>query len=289
MIPFSSQHVTLPNFQNVAAGSTATLQVPVGVTYHKIVLTYRDNNTDELKTIEQVNTDLEKVRLKVNGEVKRDLTAESMASIYEQKGSKYAQRAGKVPFYFSEPWRENIAEILTPALGTYDLRANQGTVSIEVKIHKDAVAPKLEAHAIITNDNRLMERFTQYVEWELPVTAAGKVSKQDFPRIGELVAYHVFADKMTHLGIKVESADVLDNDIAVDVIEEENLANGGVSIAGLTSYHFDRENRLGNNLKLEYYDLGTKQKFPLVSDFRVDHTFSGAETARIVLERLDTR
>lgn len=65
---------TMPSFEGVAAGATATLRLPIGLTYHQLLITYSDITMAEM----------EGIRLIANGRVIQDWNTGTELDTYNQ-------------------------------------------------------------------------------------------------------------------------------------------------------------------------------------------------------------
>ena len=117
----------LPSFAAVAAGQTATLDVPARGTYYSLMLTY---TTDTVGGATQANmeTEITEIRLKINGKIQRRFSAEELFDHSTYKGQTIT--AGKLQIYFAEPWRQTVQgeEALAWPMGDVD------TFQVEVDI-----------------------------------------------------------------------------------------------------------------------------------------------------------
>ena len=166
----------MPAFNGVAAGATATLDIPIGPTYDGIVLKVSDGNNANAATI------ISEIRVNVNGKTQRKCTVAELDALNSlmndpasvdytvtQDGSskvitqakarslilpgvsnyslfKDAANVTRLPIFFAEPWRPpSIAEQF--AWGTGNLNSFQ----LEVDIASAASSPVLKAYAMFHN------------------------------------------------------------------------------------------------------------------------------------------
>lgn len=133
------QFKLLPSFANVAAGNTTTLELPLGMTYDKIHLSYSGVTLAQLKEI----------KLDVNGKtVQHFKDGNELQARNKFMGRNVA--AGTLDFHFKLDELKTLEEQRMFGLGTanadgYPVIQN---VSISIDIDAAASAPVLTAHAI---------------------------------------------------------------------------------------------------------------------------------------------
>lgn len=123
---------TIPGIQGVAAGGTATINLPTNFRYHRLKLYYTENGVATA-----IGTGLTSLKIAVNGVVMRDISPADTVRIAQANG--YAAATGELPIYFTSPWRNvNVANEAT----SWDL-FGQGTFQMQVGIRAAANAPAL--------------------------------------------------------------------------------------------------------------------------------------------------
>lgn len=132
--------IPLPSFQGVAAGQTATLILPIGYTYHDILLTYGGATLAQLTGI----------RLVANGKVIQNYPSGTFLDIYNQF-HKFAAAAGVIHIPIGDRFGLRlIAGVDFTQIGT-GMPGDPTpitTLTIEIDIDAAAVSPTLSARAI---------------------------------------------------------------------------------------------------------------------------------------------
>jgi hypothetical protein len=141
----------LPAANAVAAGQTATLDIPVGPRYHVIWLVIANAATEAFTSI------LGDIRLKVNGKVQRTMSAAQLDALNKLNGSIYGAIAvdggggaiteTRLPIYLAEPWRKQVQAVDGLAWATGDL----ATFQVELDLLANVSAPTIRAYAEVDN------------------------------------------------------------------------------------------------------------------------------------------
>lgn len=265
------RNVPIPSPNSVAAGQTATIDLPTDRRYHGLYLFYK--KTADQATIE---ADITGVRLKVNGTVVRTFSAAQLNSINALNGKPFVN--GLIPIRFSEPWRrtQNGEDLLAWGM------SNIVTFQVEIDIADGAVAPTISGYAVV---DRTQEPFVGIIAWRrqvVPVTAAGIRTVNDFPKRRN-EAYnrmHCFENA---------PGDIIDVEVSVDDFKyydlnaQENAVVLGerdmVPQAGVYHIVFDHDQRSDSLLPMVKAN-GTD----LVSEFRIDFNMENAAQFTVIME-----
>jgi len=178
-----------PSFSNVSAGSTATLQLPVGVTYDALHIKYAGVTTDQLKNLE----------VRINGKVVQtfiDVTRLQDINKYYKRNVK----AGIFTLWFIRPEMENNILRRMTALGTADV----STLDIRVDIDAAAAAPVLEAHAV-KSPQSVLGMITKFKRFPASSATAGIKEIDNLPKEGRIAAIHLFKADISHVQIEADS------------------------------------------------------------------------------------
>jgi len=270
----SKKIVSLPSFNAVAAGQTATIELPANGTYHQLLLTY---TTDTVGNENQVNMEAEltEFRLKVNGKVQRVFSAAQIFAINAFKGFPFA--TGLVPIFFAEPWRRAVQgeDVLAWGMGDVD------TFQLEVVIDAGAINPTLKAIAVKTNDSPPMGPIVKMRRFTIGVSAIGIRNVTQLPKFDSYYALHAFSAVIDDVEVKIDQEEVFKATLA-QVAEVEGWY-GRTQQAGLFTVDFDYTNRAADALSMVKAGGGR------VSDFRVDYNMNTATTFTLLTETLGLR
>ncbi|HEV2210081.1 MAG TPA: major capsid protein P2 [Verrucomicrobiae bacterium] len=141
--------VQLRNVQNVAASTTALIDVPCGQRYHYIVLTH--GYASGTNTIAGAEANITEIRVKSNSRIQRRISGTQLRDMNLLNGTQYdctgvpnTSPGVTFPIYFNEPWRETPADQDALAWST------AGWLSFQVEVDLGAAStPTLQAWAVI--------------------------------------------------------------------------------------------------------------------------------------------
>lgn len=257
----------MPSFLPVAAGSPAALQLPLGPTYHQIILRYKRSGVDATEA--QCKSDLTEIRLKVNGRTLFQLSAKHTIDLLN-KYYGVAFTPGQIVIPLARPWMRQLETEERLAWGT----ANLNSFSIETDIASSAVSPSLEAMADIDPMSRqdlggIIEVHKQ--EFATPVSGIFEIRGLATLN-GNLVALHCENSNITKLESYMNKQVAIDADL--DVLKSLYTWNGERSPqAGYAHIDACYRNRI-------------MDQWPLtgLQDFVVKPTLSAAGSIPIIME-----
>lgn len=254
----------LPSLSNVQAGSTATLECPLGRTYDRITLEYAGVTPAQIKSI----------RLKIDGKDVwrfKDAVRLNLINTYYARGVD----AGYLDFHFVRPEMTNLESRRMFALGTADVR----TMSIEFDIDSAATNPEVTAYAIQSPQTQL-GLITKFKEFAVSTATAGEKEIDNIPRRARVGALHLVGkDDIASVIVEVDGFEqynapkTLSEKIQTDVGRTPLGANGH-------SIDFIREGNPMNALALQ---VGERS----VQDFRVKPSVDTAGAFDVVVEYYD--
>lgn len=281
--------ITAPNFNGVAAGQTATLQLPTGnVTYHKLVLAV---GTSEAGGGSQANIEagITQIRLKLNGKTQRTMSAKELDSINAFYGRSFQTRnsLGYLEIFFSEPWRRDSRGEDALAWGTQDI----STFQVEVDIAAGLTAPTLTPHVDVEYISRPNGLISKWLHYNQPVSSTGVVTNNTLPkRPADLYqAIHAFPATSTDITDVTVKTDSVDRFKGTYFDMQSLLASE--SPGGITSFSpqssmfhivFDRTGRITDALPMQYVDAKGKPTGQLVGDFRIDWDMNAATSFNFI-------
>ncbi|HEV7368949.1 major capsid protein P2 [Arenibaculum sp.] len=197
----------LPSFSAVAAGQTANVTVPRGPTYRQFMLDYRKAGV--AATEAQMATDLTRIRIKVNGVARIDISAAHLITILKYMG--FTIDAGVLPIFLAWPTARtpNYEEAL--AWGTRDV----DTLTVEVDIAAGAGAVTLEASAWINQTSLPLGPIMQMMTINSAASAGGVFELSTLPRSnGDLASIHFFSANITGLELLIDGNRIVDAPLA---------------------------------------------------------------------------
>jgi hypothetical protein len=201
------RNIKLPSFNGVGASQTAVLSVPVGpFTYHNLKLYYTRGGT--AATSAQIEADITKVRLKINGTTELELTGEQARKLAAFYGLTAVN--GVIPLMFRRPMMKTVPAEEQAAIGT----ANVKTFDIEVDFSSSFSAGALVAYAAFEQAAKPLGMFAGIKTFTIAPVASGDFEFGGLPKDDYVVyAAHAFSALATNIQLiqnneKIDSIDV---------------------------------------------------------------------------------
>lgn len=250
----------LPSWTPVTAGNDTSLDLPVGGnTYERILIEYSGVTLAQLKNLE----------LRLNGDPVQRFTdgqqLEDLNDFYQRP-----KKAGFLTLWAIRPELTNIAQRRLTAWGTMNVQ----TLSVHLDVHEDATAPKLTAHAVIS-DPRPMEVITKIKQYPFSSAVSGKVEVDNVPRGPRIVAAHFFKSDISAIEVELDGRKFYE--AAKGLGEAIQNENGRAPITGSCT-HIDF---LGDD------DIGNALVTANARDMRFKPTLATAGNTDILVEYLD--
>ncbi len=196
----------LPSIDNVAAGNTATLRCPVGLTYHSITLAYSGVTRAQLQNIEVL------VGSKVIQHYKDADRLQALNSYYGQPDN-----AGYVTLWFERLWLHDLQSQRVTALGTQDVQ----TLTVRFDVDAAALGPAVTATAVLAEPQPL-GLITKVKEYSLSSAVAGQILIKELALGPRIQAMHFGKADVTRVEIDANSRRVFEGDKALlEVIQKE--------------------------------------------------------------------
>ncbi|MBC7286222.1 major capsid protein P2 [Hoeflea sp.] len=266
----------LPNFNAVAAGATATLDLPTDGVYYAVDLLYSRGAT--AATEAQMISDLLEVRVNINGVTQRKLSAGQIIALNKFRGQPI--NSGVLTLYFALPWRPNAAEEDALAWGMADV----STFQIEVDIEGTVTTPVLKAQAYKLPVSANMGPIIKQRRFVVPVGATGLINFTTLPRDDSYLALHAVSANISDIEVIVDGEQMIKSSIANLHAGQE--VYGLVPQSGYTHLAFDRRNRNSDLLTMTRQRNGQNVR---VSDFQLDFMMTSATSFTLITEQVGTR
>ncbi len=174
----------LPSFEGVAAGATATLRMPIGNTYEKLLVSYSGVTLAQMK----------EVRLVGNGKTIRRYVGAALVDAINQFDRQNAA-AGLLTLNLSRPGLITKAGREDTLLGTgvtpsKDFPVTLTTLQLEIDIDAAAAGPVLSCKAVLSAP-RPLDKVLKVRRFGYAPSASGEFEIADLPR-GDLINRMVF-------------------------------------------------------------------------------------------------
>ena len=236
-----------PSFNAIAAGQTATLDLPTNRRYHSIMIR---TQTGATPTDTDIASFADEVRVKVDGRVQRVYSPALLRDCVRIFTNALAPDAGYAVIFFSEPWRDAVGEDAL-AWGMQDV----STFQIEVDIKTGLTNPKVWAIAETDDIQQPLGGIVKIGKVTIPVTQAGTATVTTLPKT-DLGYYRLFCQSpATDLdAIKVS----IDSNVMYELTRTEsdaflNVRNDSSQSAWFMA-DFDNTLRVGDFLPMVYPD-----------------------------------
>lgn len=250
----------LPSLTNVVGGSTATLNVPVGVTYHAIHFEYSGVTLAQMKNIE----------VQINGKTIQEYVDGTRLQDMNKYYSRHTE-AGILTLWFDRIEYDNIMLRRTTAIGT----ANVSTFQIKMDIDAAATTPVIKAFATVS-PNRPLELITKVKRWVVSNSATGTKEVSDIPREGRIPTMFFF------------KSDINDCEVQINGVRIYEL---GKALGGKVQADHGRTPDDSKYTAIDFHlegDPAQALAVQGVADFRLRPNFGTSGTADLVVEYLTT-
>lgn len=260
----------LAPLEGVIPGETATLDLPIGPRYHKIMLTAVVKGPTGAPP--KLSDILGLIKIQVNGKTQREFTADELDALNTRNGAEFgvevtnlttpgdplgnADKAQfRIPILFAEPFRKSYAAGEMMAWPTrWPNGATLGTFQISVKVPDTSGTSLHSISAVATIDNVLgtldangnpIFNISKWTRQTVIYTAAGELFLVNLPKRDLYQQMNFFTqsgDAISHIKIVRDGEDILDVDTDVnnrDLIEYG--LNAAAESADRLDVVFDRD------------------------------------------------
>ena len=277
------RNVPLPSFEGVAAGSTATLNVPRSGTYYQIDLEYRRGAT--LATEAQFASDITEIRLLIDGKTIRRHSAQDIIDLCKHYGVPFS--AGYVHLFFWEPWADNAQSQEIFVLGTNNTRS----ITIEVDIAGGATSPALKAIAKKTAAPNDLGTIRKIRKFQVAVAGTGLLNYQTLPTQDSYKALHLKSTDIDDVEVIVNTAQVF-KETADNMAAVLNSNPKLDHVTGFFHVDFDEACRLEDFLPMTNYIVYTengqlvRKNDGAIGDFQLNINMNAANNFTLLAETI---
>lgn len=166
----------MPSFQGVAAGQTATLRLPIGLTYHKLLVSYSGVTL----------ANMTEVRVVINGKaVQTYKGADQLNAINQYCGMQAASGTLVIDFERYKLLTRAARDVTVIGTGANNDPTPVTTLALEIDIASGASSPALSARAIQSAPTNL-GTFIKTKQFNYAPSSAGEYQISDLPK-GDLI------------------------------------------------------------------------------------------------------
>lgn len=262
--------VKLPSITNVAAGSTATLNCPIGRSYDRLILECENLTRTQIKNL----------RVEIDGkpiQEYKDAVQLGFINSYYGRFGLYNDtlKKGFVSIWFNRPEMNSLEHQRVTRLGTTGVQ----TFQVSFDIADDAVNPIVIAHAV-QSDPSPLGMITKVKQFVMSAATAGKFEIDSIPKGPRIFAVHFFKPDVKHIEIEQNSRKIREGtkEFLSYVQRESGRKPIDSSLMKATSLDFTLEADL-------YHSLETNPQVIKDQRFRLDLETAGE--VRVVVEYLD--
>lgn len=263
------------NFNAVAAGQTATLDLPTTRIYHGIRLVYT-TTTGGGANQTNMEAHITEVRIKVNGKVQRRFSAAHAFAMNAYRGKAF--ETGILPIFFSEPHRRTVQGEDALAWGMADV----DTFQVEVDIDAAALTPTIEAVAITAEGRANMGPIVKLRQFVIPVAAIGIVNVPTLPKNDAYYALHCLSAVINSARVLIDQKEIINATAALltSLADDQSLTWQ----TGYFHLDFAATRRVADSLAMTVGNPAER-----VSDFQIDFDMSAATSFTMIAEVLGFR
>lgn len=253
----------MPSFSNVAAGSTATLEFPLGLSYHFLHLYFTGVTLAQMKNI----------RIEVDGKPIKKWADGVRLNAENKHYGRGAATADCLPIWFVRKELTELAQQRLFALGT----ANVQTMSLLIDIDEAAASPVLKATSK-RGPQDVMGYITRIHEFKHSSAVSGEIEIDNIPlRTGAAIAaIHIYSPDVTDCALEIDGAIVWE--MSKSGAAKEQVDHG-------------RDPQTASKLTLDFLlegDFFQGVDLTGIQDFRLKPTLSSAGNMDIVVEYTET-
>jgi len=260
--------ILLPSLSRVVAGSTATLELPTGPTYERVIFTATGTAL--------AAAHIGRITVFIDG---RSVMTFKNYQRLADLNSYYNRAADAVTQFALHFFRAELHDLVyrrAPGIGTADVQ----TVHIEIELAAGAPGDiTLKAHAEINPAPQPLGAFVKVREYPYSTAVSGQVEIDKLPRGPWYQAFHLFKADISAVELTVDQTKMVEATKAVlERAQKEASPVKRVPVTG-SATHVDL---------VTQGDLAQALNTNKVQDLRLKATFDTSGAADIVTETLDT-
>ena len=245
----------MPTPLGVGAGQTASVQLPLGLTYERLYMEFTVDGNPRKLPIAEMGDYIDEVRLMVDGDTKIQIKASDLVKLnkfYGQNG-----KPGVLDLFLAQPWMQTIDGQKQTAYGT---RGGLSSFALEMDLKSGKTFAKVDVYALQSPGTAFGPhlRIQRYVHNQ-GVTGEAEIS--DIMRGNySMAALHVNTDEIEDVEIMWDNRKILETSKSIRAAHYDVTKRNPQ--AGFTHIDFLSENILAEALPMA------------VSDFRLNPTFT---------------
>lgn len=255
----------MPTPLGIGAGQTASVNLPLGLTYERIYIRMNVGGTPADVAAADWGDNIDEIRLMVDGEAKITITAADLVKLNQFYGQ--TLKDGVLPLFLSRPWMRTIGGEDQTAYGT---AGGMASFTLEMDLKTGITINSLNVYAVQSPGRPFGPhlRIQRYVHNQ---GVTGEAEIADIVRGPyAMLGLHIGTAAVTNCEVHADQRKVHESDQAIRAAHYEVVER--VPQAAFTHVDFCTENRLAEALPMA------------LQDFRLKLTFTGTGNHPIYAE-----
>lgn len=253
----------MPTPQGIGAGQTASINLPLGLTYTRLMIRAKADLGAGLVDLAAADWDtvFDEIRLMVNGDAQITIDAGDLVKLNQFYDE--TPKAGVLPLFLSRPWMRTIGGEDQTGYGTVGM----DTFSFEIDVKAGQTVGLLEVYAVQSaatayGPHLRVQRYTR----NQGVTGPAEIS--DIVRGPyAMLALHVNTAAIGGVEVHTDGRKVIETDKQIRDAHAD--VAGRIPQAGFTHIDFLSENRLQEALPMALQDFRLKLDFSATGNFSI--------------------
>lgn len=246
----------MPTPQGIGAGQTATINLPLGLTYERLYITANvtSGGSDVDVPVSSWGQYFGELRLMVDGDSKIQIDAADLVKLNKYYGQ--PMKAGTLPLFLSRPWMRTIGGEDQTAYGT---AGGMSSFALEIDVKDGVTINSLNVYAVQSQGRPFGPhlRIQRYVHNQ---GVAGDAEIADIVRGGyALKALHLTTADITDVEVHVDQRKVHESTTPLRAAHYDVI--GRKPQAGMTHIDFLTENRIAEAMPMAVQDFRLKLDF----------------------------
>lgn len=265
--------VKLPSMSRVVPGSIATLEMPIGPTYRRLIFSVTAASGLDAADIGRINILLNGKVVQTYKNLQRLI---DLNGYYKRGADSISATAAEFAIHFERAELLDAVYRRAPGIGTIDLQ----TFHIEMEIAAAAPATiTIDAHAEVDPMPQPLGVFFKVREYPFASSVSGEVEIDKLPRGPWYSVVHLFKADITAVEVSANQVKIID--ATKSIMERTQKEASPIARAPVTAKatHVDL---------ITDGDLAQSLRTDKLSDFRIKMTLGTSGAVDIVTETLDT-
>lgn len=262
----------MPTPGGIGAGQTATVSLPLGLTYETMFIRMNVDVGDPAVATDVPVDDwdqyIDEIRLLVDGNVKLQVTADFLVKL--NKRYQQPMVAGTLPLFLSRPWMRSIGGEDQTSYKTgphQNGAASVSTFTMEMDVKDGVAVNQLEVYA----QQSPGQPWGSHIEIHRYTHPQGLIGEAEISNLPKgpyhMLALHIDTDAIKRAEVLANNAKIIDYDKPVR--DAFNVLQGRADVAGFTMLDFCTKNRAVEALPMLLQDFRLKLDFTSTGNYSI--------------------